>query len=160
MRKGEDREPRESRIASGWTVEAGPQAIDPVAGVKPVDLDDLPAQVPIVADPGVPTARQQSAGMLVALGLLGGVYLLYTYVWFSWASYYSEVNAAIAESSGSLGSVLQQATFWATPLAPILWFLAALRLNRGKRARTLLIWLLVGVVVLVPLPMFDLRGGA
>ena len=44
---------------------------------------------------------QLSNGALVLLGVVGGLYLLYTWVWFSWANYYSQMNSAVAEGSGS-----------------------------------------------------------
>lgn len=100
---------------------------------------------------------QVGAGMLVLLGIIGGVYLLYTIVWFSWAQYYSAVNEASAEAGGVVGSVLQRALFWTAPFAPALWFVTALVMNRGVRPRSLVLWLLLGAIVLVPLPMF---GGA
>ncbi|MFC7765016.1 hypothetical protein [Leucobacter soli] len=93
-------------------------------------------------------------------GVIGGLYLLYTIVWLSWAKYYSDANAAIAEASGVVGSVFQQVLFWLAPFAPVLWFLSVLLRLRGARTRTLLIWLLVGAVVLVPLPMFEMGAAS
>lgn len=168
--KGE-REARESRIASGWIVEGDPDPIalataasaDPVAPASEPGLDgvasgagDLAADGPMVDAPAART--QMSTGMLILLGVLGGVYLLYTWVWFSWASYYSSLNAVVAEGSGSLGAIMQQIVFWAAPLAPILWFVSVLVVVGASRSRAVMIWLLVGVIVLVPLPM--LSGGA
>ena len=152
MTNDQDRSARESSIASGWTIEGAevPSATDgPVEpGAVAADIDD---------DDGSGAAPQLPAGALVLLGLIGGVYLLYTVVWFSWAQHYSTVNALVAEGSGSLGSVLQQVVFWLAPLAPVLWFVSVLVLNRGARLRTMLLWLVVGALLLVPLPMF---GGA
>lgn len=139
---------RESSLASGWTVEgeteARPEPIEPAGGAG-APGDDETAE---------PSPTQLSNGALVLLGLIGGLYLLYTIVWFSWANYYSAVNSAVAEGSGSLGGVLQQLVFWIAPLAPVLWFSSVLVLCRESRFARKLIWLLVGAVVLVPLPMF------
>lgn len=152
MRKRADREARESLLASGWIVEgesAAEQRVLPVAA----DGGEPEGTTPGV-EAAVETAPQMSNGALVLLGLLGGLYLLYSWVWFSWAGYYSAVNSAVAAGSGTLGSALQQIVFWAAPFAPGLWFLSALLLNRGARTRRLVLWLLIGAVVLVPLPMF------
>ena len=139
---------RESSLANGWTVEgeteARPESIEPAGGAGAPGDDEA-----VEPSPG-----QLSNGALVLLGLIGGLYLLYTIVWFSWANYYSAVNSAVAEGSGSLGGVLQQLVFWIAPLAPVLWFSSVLVLCRESRFARKLIWLLVGAVVLVPLPMF------
>lgn len=160
MARRSPREGRESRIASGWIVE-GDSAQDPEA-LLAAEVDAGPGHDAV--DSGVPAPEiveprpQMSSGVVVLLGVIGGLYLLYTWVWFSWASYYSSVNAAIAEGSGVLGSVMQQVVFWAAPLAPILWFFSVLVLVRVSRPRVLMVWLLVGAVVLVPLPMLSFGG--
>jgi hypothetical protein len=162
MARRSPREGRESRIASGWIVEGDPV----VAPAAPAEEDGDPAPESALAGPEESGADsvaaeprpQMSSGVVVLLGVIGGVYLLYTWVWFSWASYYSSVNAAIAEGSGVLGSVMQQVVFWAAPLAPILWFVSVLVLVRVSRPRALMVWLLVGAVVLVPLPMLSFGG--
>jgi len=162
MRERGERGPRESRLASGWTVEAGPtearatalEATEPEAPGLLAESDRSRAE-------GLPPARQQlGSGALVLLGIIGGLYLLYTAVWFSWAKYYSDVNSAVAEGSGVVGSVVQQTVFWAAPFAPALWFLCAMLLNRGNGARRLVLWLLLGALVLVPLPVFGFGASA
>lgn len=162
MRRRGEREAHESRLASGWTVEAdsAPEIDGVVAERAPQDEavpgdEAVPAGEAIEDPEGSGVRAELSAGALVALGVIGGLYLLYTWVWFSWASHYASVNAAVAESSGAIGSVLQQIVFWAAPFAPALWFFSVLTLNRGGRVRTTVLWLLVGAIVLVPLPMFD-----
>src|SRR6218665_3715935 len=99
MRKRGGREPRESRIASGWTVEADPADLAPEATTDQrvpdaVELDDAArVSVPVSTS----TRPQLGSGMLVLLGVIGGLYLLYTAVWFSWAKYYSDMNEALAQ---------------------------------------------------------------
>lgn len=105
-------------------------------------------------------AGQLSNLALVLLGVFGGLYLLYAWIWLSWAQFYAETSAALAENSGSLGAVLQQVVFWAAPLAPILWFLSVLLLNRGAGTARLALWIGVGVVVLLPYPIFSGGGAA
>ena len=145
---------RESSLASGWTVEgeteARPEPIEPAGGAGAPGDDEA-----VEPSPG-----QLSNGALVLLGLIGGLYLLYTIVWFSWANYYSAVNSAVAEGSGSLGGVLQQLVFWIAPLAPVLWFAATWVLTRGTATWIRIVALIGGAVLLVPWPfvMFGTVG--
>lgn len=182
------REPRESSLASGWTVEgeAAPVAApaDAPLGAEPVRRG--PDAGPVATAAAVATPRsegagtpspslagethdaereaerderpQMSNGALVVLGVFGGLYLLYTWGWFIIAQAYSGNNAVTAAGSGLIGGVLQQIVFWAAPLAAPLWFFTALALSRGGRTKRLAILLLVGAVVLVPLPMLIARG--
>ena len=173
MRKKRGGEARESALASGWTVEGDP---DPVA----TDVEAIPAASAGVDDPAQASGAASETGatagtvteadaqvaersevsnaMLVLLGVFGGLYLLYTWGWLVVAKAYSAVNAVTAAGSGSLGGVLQQAVFWAAPLAPLLWFVTALVFSRGGRTGRLAIMLVIGAVVLLPLPMLVARG--
>lgn len=177
MRKKNDGEARESRLASGWTVEGaepqGDAATPAVLSETPTSTGDASgagvtanaATNDTVADVAADEAAgaelersQMSNAMLVVLGVFGGIYLMYAWVWLSWADFYAGASSAAAASSGTLGGILQQAAFWAAPLAPIGWFLSAMLLNRGKKSWKLVTWIVIGAVVLVPLPMFV--GGA
>ncbi len=163
MRKKTAREARESALASGWMLEADPELAAAAASVGGAQVEPNPdvVQAPDVAPASTAGSREQlSNGAVVLLGVIGGLYLLYTWVWFSWANYYSQMNAAVAEGSGVIGSVMQQLVFWAAPLAPALWFLTAFLLCRGARTWKLALWLLIGAVVLVPLPALVITGGA
>ena len=149
MRKKSDSEARESSLASGWVVE-------PDAGVEPLREETPEAET---FSGGVERTGQVSNAALVLFGVFGGLYILYTWVWMTWAQYYSAVNAAAAAGSGSVGGVLQQIVYWAVPVAPALWFLSALLLNRHRTGR-LAVSLLLGAVVLLPFPMFVSSGAA
>lgn len=160
MRKKTVRAPRESALASGWTVEGEPEAPDADEAVlaAPDARPESSAAAPDAAAEPAGT-DQVSNGALVALGVFGGLYLLYSYGWFVVAQAYSAVNAITAAGSGSLGGILQQIVFWAAPFAPALWFFTALALSgRGRTAR-LSILLGIGAIVLLPLPMLIARGG-
>ncbi|KAM9863932.1 hypothetical protein ACI1US_00091 [Leucobacter sp. BZR 635] len=157
MRTGSGEE-RESALQSGWTVESAPTNVEPVIP-EPVAADE-----PAAADESEPGAvsdrpAQMSNLTVVLLGLAGGLFLLYAWVWMSWAQYYADVNAAVAAGSGSIGGALQQIVFWIAPLAPIFWFLSALVLTR-TRTRSLVLALVLGLVVTFPLPMVFLSGAA
>lgn len=168
MRKKTAREARDSALASGWRVEAGEEPSTD-APHQPVGAGAATREDP--ASPqgsdGVETAAVESTegspaisnGALVALGVFGGLYLLYTWGWFIVAQAYSEVNAYAAAGSGSLGGALQQIVFWAAPLAPALWFFVALVVSRGGRTKRLALVLFIGAIVLIPLPMLIARGG-
>lgn len=158
---GEDaeHEPRESSLASGWTVEpdrADAASVATASTEKHADDALAAAQVTGQVNEG-PVATSNLA--LVLFGVFGGLYLLYTWVWISWAQYYSGVNEITAAGSGSIGGVLQQIVFWVAPAAPAVWFLSALVMNRGRTGR-LAVVLLVGAIVLVPIPMFVTSGAA
>ena len=158
MRKRADRESRKSNLDSGWIVEGDAREAElatdahdaPGATDEAILVGDSPDASEALTEP----PSQLGAGSLVLLGVLGGVYLLYAWVWLSWAQYYSDVNLQLAAGSGVVGQVAQQVFFWLAPLAPVLWFLAVLFANRGAATWKLALWLLIGAVVLVPLPMF------
>lgn len=154
MAKHEDQLARASSLATGWTIEAH-------GGESEAPVDDVNRTSRVAGDPSASdnveaggAATQLPSLVLVMLGLIAGVYLCYTVVWFSWAQYYSAMNTAVAQGSGSLGGVMQQIVFWFAPLAPVLWFLSVLALGKQSSLRVRALWLVVGAVVLVPLPMF------
>lgn len=152
MRKKKAQAARESSLASGWKVEGE----DPVASVE--EQPETPAEtVPAEETDPAPTAL--SSGALVVLGVFGGLYLLYAWGWFIIAQAYASVNAIAAAGAGTVGGVLQQVVFWAAPLAPVLWFAASLFFSRGGRTKRLVMFLFIGAIVLLPLPMLIARGG-
>lgn len=140
-----ERSTRESSIASGWTVEGQPESV-PQVGQAAADSGD-----PRPEDENS-QKREISSGALVLFGLVGGLYLLFTFVWFSWANAAAQVAASTTEVSA--WSVLQQTIYWIAPFAPALWFVTVLVLCRGAKVRWIMLWLLLGAVLLVPLPMF------
>ncbi|GAA1317327.1 hypothetical protein ACFSWE_10730 [Leucobacter albus] len=160
MRTGSGGE-RESALQSGWTVEAPPESVEPAAPVQPVDPVAALSPEGELADDAEAAAGPAQMGSLtvVLLGLTGGLFLLFAWVWMSWAQYYSGVNAATVAGSGSIGGALQQIVFWIAPLAPVFWFLSALVLAR-KRTRVLVAALVIGLVVTFPLPMVFSSGAA
>lgn len=171
MRK-QNRGERESSLQGGWTVE-GPLDPAPVLATSAAsatektgaedgsqDIDSLSGVEGSAVELADATAPAQMSNLtVVMLGLTGGLYMLYAWIWLSWAQYYSGVNALTASGSGAIGGVLQQIVFWIAPLAPVLWFLAAFLMLRGKQ-RALAVALVLGLVVLLPLPMLFTRGAA
>jgi len=132
--------------ASGQVAESnGATAVDHVDGeerterAEPVDEGD---DADVSAQPG--------SAELVLLGVLGGVYLLYSVGWLIWAiSSAPDLGDPVAQFMYGLGR-------WLAVLAPALWFGTVLWLA-SERQRARLLWLIVGALVLVPVP-FLLRG--
>ena len=150
---------RESALQSGWVVETAASEQPPVtdAVIEPADTPSDAAG----EDGSAAEGSQAQLGNLavVLLGLAGGLYLLYAWVWMSWAQHYAGVNAAAAAGSGSIGGALQQIVFWISPLAPILWFATALVIHRAHQ-RKLAIALIIGLIVTLPLPMIFSSGAS
>lgn len=87
-------------------------------------------------------AAQTGSVELVVLGILAGVYLLYTIGWFITALRTSVPGiSVVSDTMYALG-------LWLAVLAAPCWF--ALALRAGGRAR--FVWLIAGALVLAPLP--------
>lgn len=145
-------------LGGGWTVEPEPSVTHtdaPEARSRPAESETSTLE----AEPAVDelSAPQVSNAAIVMLGVFGGLFLLYTWGWFVVARAYSIVNAATAEGSGLIGGIFQQIVFWAAPFAPLTWFLASVVLAR-KRPKLLAALLLIGAILLLPLPMIG--GGS
>jgi hypothetical protein len=87
------------------------------------------------------------------MGILAGMYLLYTIGWFIGVSRIRQpvTDDPVAEFMFSLGA-------WLAVAAPLVWFGATYWLTTA-RPRARLVWLLVGVLVLAPIP-FIIGSGA
>ena len=143
-----------------------PPALTPAA---PADDDELPEGWAVTGSPGryadntdatvAPTAADApapaaaaSAG-LIGIGILAGIYLLYTIGWFIGVSrienpYPTQPLNAFMFSLGT----------WLAIAAPAVWFASSYWLTRGH-TRTRWIWLILGVVLLAPLPFIAGTGG-
>lgn len=93
---------------------------------------------------GDDTAKQLGSFELVALGVLGGIYLLYTVGWLL------TVIRTTLPGQSVIGDAMYGFGLWMSVLAPALWFSLVAALV--KRPALRLVWLAVGAVVLVPLP--------
>ena len=105
--------------------------------------------VPAVADAEADDAADElapgmSSVVLIALGLLGGIYLLYTVGWFvSWQRLVYTDPDLLELAAFRVQQVL------AIVAAP-LWFGATLFFTRERKPAVRLLWLVIGAVVLVP----------
>ena len=124
------------------------------------DGDDEPVTpakraTPVAHDAEADTAEvapATSSVLLVTYGIIAGAYVLYTVGW---------VFASLRTTSGSgdlLVQIMYQFGQFLAIAAPALWFFATLFLTRHRKPAVRVIWLVVGLVVLLPLPF--ILGGA
>ena len=90
-------------------------------------------------------SRPTSSILVLAYGIIAGIYALYTVGW----------ATAILRGTGTMTNLFaeimfQFGEFLAIAAAP-LWFASVLFLTRGRRPVLRLVWLLVGLVLLVPI---------
>lgn len=91
-------------------------------------------------------APAMSSIMLVALGIFGGVFALYTIGWIV------GLQRFIYFALDPLEQLVFVAEEWLAMLAVPLWFVLALLLTRGRKPSIRLLWLLIGAIVLIPWP--------
>ena len=103
------------------------------------------------AEVGATAFTPPSSVALVGMGVLGGIYLLYTVGWFIGTSRVGNpITDPVGQFMFSLGA-------WLAVVAPLVWFGAVYWLT-NDRPRFRLLWLLIGVVLLAPLPfIFGVR---
>lgn len=123
-------------------------------------LDDAAVAAEAAADgAGMNDAAPQvSSLMLMLYGIFGGIYVLYTFGWGIVAQQYSYLHTLSATAGGSIWVFLQTVLFWAAVLAPAAWFAVAARISR-QRAANLIALLVLGIILLLPLPLFITTGG-
>ena len=97
-------------------------------------------------------ATTASSFSLIAMGVLAGIYLLYTIGWFIGVTRIGNpLPDPVAQFMFSFGS-------WLAVAAPVIWFAATYWLTEAS-LRLRFVWLLIGVVVLAPLPFIVGTGG-
>ena len=153
--------------ALGWAGDDDPTLVsgrsvdpEPAPGTAPTAEatdSDLPDGWTVTGSPGgyVDAPKEpapMSSPALVGLGILGGVYLLYTIGWFIGIGRLTNpFTDPLAQFMFSLGT-------WLAMAAPVVWFAASFWLTRGK-PRLRWTWLILGVVLLAPLPFIAGSGG-
>jgi hypothetical protein len=105
---------------------------------------DLAAADRDLADAEAETEPLSSAG-LIAFGVFGGIFLLYTVGWL--VTYIRNPT----DPSG-LAGIVQNAQNVLAIAAPPLWFIVTLLLGARRRVPVRITWLAIGVVVLLPWP--------
>ena len=133
---------------------ASPPASEPVYAALPDGWSVKGPTAAIEADAAARGAERSpmSSFTLISLGVFGGIYLLFTIGWFIGVSRIDNpLGDALANFMFSLGT-------WLAVAAPVAWFAVALWLT-PTRPRGRILWLLLGVVLLAPLPLL-VSGGA
>jgi hypothetical protein len=144
-----------------WVGDDDPTLSPPIqAGVAPAEQADTPTvleQAELAEDATVEAelaaaekaSAQLSSAALITLGIVGGIYLLYTIGWgivaIRPAVTLFELDNILLEISFRIGQVL-------TVAAAPLWFVSVFLLTARRSWRSRLGWLLLGVFVLVPWP--------
>lgn len=91
-------------------------------------------------------AAQLGNAALVSLGVLGGVYLLFTVGWVIGALRLQQRSSTFVSDPMFVGA------FWLAVLAPLAWFFTTYSLTRGRPAWLRFGILVAGAVLLVPWP--------
>ena len=123
----------------------------PVRGTKPRSADSfaepVEAREPAAAAEPVEAADAPTSSiLLVTYGIVAGVFLLYAIGWFTTVRRSSYIDPSVL---GSVMSVLGE--ILAVAAAPV-WFGVVFLLTRQSKPIVRLLWLLLGLVLLVPIP--------
>ncbi|MCY7413346.1 MAG: hypothetical protein LH471_09995 [Salinibacterium sp.] len=94
-----------------------------------------------------PTGRQIPGVLLVTYGVLGGIYLIYT---FGWLLSLQRLIGVRGVSSDPLTEIMFQFGAFLALAGPTLWFAATFLLTRGQKPLSRLAWLLVGLLAVLP----------
>ena len=93
-----------------------------------------------------------SSVALIGFGIFAGIYLLFSVAWLITAL---RNPTQIADA---LGNAMFQFGLWLSVAAPAIWFGAVLYVGKDSKVSTRLLWLLVGVLVLIPWPYVTWAG--
>jgi hypothetical protein len=134
--------PRVADLPAGFT--AVGRGSEDAAGTAAIDRE--PAVDGDVAARDETPAAPLGNAMLIALGVLGGVYALWVIGWI--------IGGLRLQGAAQylVADVMFQGSFWLAVLAAPIWFATTFLLTRGSRAWVRLVWLIAGVVLLVPWP--------
>jgi hypothetical protein len=128
--------------ALSWAGETDPSH---VAG-PPVAEKPEP-KTAVVVDP--PSKPPTSAIVLVTYGILAGAYLIYT---IGWVVSVQRLNAVQTVSSEVLNAIMFGLGEILAMASPAIWFGATFLLTRGRKPVARLLWILVGLVAVLPWP--------
>ncbi|WP_300268012.1 hypothetical protein [Microbacterium sp.] len=104
-----------------------------------------------ITEPGEP--QPLSTPMLLFIGIVGGVYLLYTVGWIiGGLNLHGSAIFLIPE-------VMYQVAFWTAVLTPAIWFAAVWHLTRRSRAWVRVLAMIGGILLLIPWPFVMTGAG-
>lgn len=139
--------PKERALPRGW--KAVGRGSDEVGTIEESGtVEQAPAVEQVPAEERVPAEEQAglSTPMLLLVGIVGGIYLLYTIGWIVGGLRLQPLASFL------VSDVMFLPWFFLAIAAPALWFLASWVLTRGKASWIRVAVLLAGVVLLVPWP--------
>ncbi|WP_440708633.1 hypothetical protein [Herbiconiux sp. YIM B11900] len=108
------------------------------------DAEDLAAERELAEAEAA--SKQMSSAALIAFGVLGGIYLLYT---IGWIISFTRVEVASELTFGVFTDIVARTL--AIAASPF-WFIATLVITQKKDVRYTMLWLVIGMLVLVPWP--------
>ena len=148
------RESSRTPVETGTGPEAAAPASAPVYAALPDGWSVKGPTAAVEADAAAHDSDRSpmSSFTLISLGVFGGIYLLFTIGWFI------GVNRIGNPLGDALASFMFDLGTWLAVAAPVAWFAVTLWLTRA-RPRGRILWLLLGVVLLAPLPLL-VSGGA
>jgi hypothetical protein len=112
-----------------------------------VEAPGAPAEVEEAEeDEEEPEAASSGSALLVVYGIFAGIFLVYIVGWII------AIRSLDLSGGGPLAEVLDRIAQFLAFLSPALWFFGVLLLVPSDRARTRVLWLLLGIVVLAPWP--------
>ncbi|CAN5242398.1 hypothetical protein BH11ACT4_BH11ACT4_14920 [soil metagenome] len=127
---------------------AGPApAVHKPAESKTAEPKTAEPKTELVVDPAARPAT--SSLQLVTYGVLAGAYLIYT---IGWVVSVQRLNAAQVTSSEVLNAIMFGLGEILAMASPAIWFGAAFLLTRGRKQIVRLLWILAGLVAVLPWP--------
>lgn len=146
LHAGEDRNPRPESAAE-VSANTPPDPALPsgftAVGKGSEDVGRIEADGTVIA-PGEPQPLGNTA--LIALGILGGVYALFTVGWVIGGLRLQDVAVFL------VSPIAYVPAFWLAVLAPAIWFVTTYALTRHAATWVRFCWLAAGAVLLVPWP--------
>lgn len=147
-------------LAAGAGTTAPDEGTGPIAREQPSSRADLPAGYTAVGRGSDEIGRAdatdsvvdpeervpQGNAALIALGILGGVYLIYAIGWV--------IGGLRLQGRADylVTDIMYQGSFWLAVLAPVLWFATVFLLTLHSKAWVRFAWLIAGVALLLPWP--------
>ncbi|MDJ0337332.1 hypothetical protein [Cryobacterium sp. PH31-O1] len=102
------------------------------------------------SDAAEPDGAAVSSAALVGMGILAGMYLLYSIGWFIAAARLSS-QSLVVSTADPVAEFMTSLGGWLAVAAPLVWFGSTFWLTMS-RPRARWVFLLLGVVVLIPFP--------
>ena len=138
--------------ALAWAGETDPSHVAGPAGPKPAEPEPAEPTEPMEPSKDAATgSRQVSSALLVTYGILAGVYLIYSLGWII------AIQRSTLTFADLLVEIMYQFGEFLAIVSPIVWFATVLLMTKDSQPISRVLWLLLGIVVLVPWP-FLLSG--